>query len=179
MFRIIPDSDEFASLQRPDELEELLSSFFGNSSLRDVWPVGASARLDKSGGRPIGDAPAWSRFPPVISPRAWEAMEGIISPHAEVLRLDVREGRQTAHYRVLNVLTVLDCLDRAKSDIEFWPDSSDIMSLDSIVLKAEHAKADLFRLSDFLTAVIVSERFRDEWERNSLTGMLFVPVQTT
>jgi hypothetical protein len=114
VYELANDLDDFACFVIPDEeqCEVIRKSLMSMEPLTESWQAPAvtfDARKRKS----LGDFPGFASFrAPVLSRRAWEAVEPLIGNKSTALPL----GRfQDVDYFVINVLDMVDALDVEKS----------------------------------------------------------------
>jgi hypothetical protein len=105
-----------------------------------------------------------------LSARAREALLPMIGDAAELLPLQCEEG----DFYLLNVLQVLDCLDRERSDITYWDDGS-IRSVRRFAFQASCLDdKHIFKLPlHNYSRIYVSQLFKDSVEQQALKGLRF------
>ena len=127
---------------------------------------------------PIRDFVQWSTSAPVISEKAREALASLVTEHCEILPFIQLRKQQ---YYALNVLTFLDCLDRAKSDIFYSPnDPKRIVNVSRFSLRKSAIPPDLpiFKIPEDPRVVFVTPRFVDVVRLHKLTGAQLVNADT-
>jgi hypothetical protein len=77
-------------------------------------------------------------------------------------------------YNIVNILGVVDCVDRVASDLEYF-DSGDIEFVNKLVLDETKipSELDIFRLAGRTTMVIVSQVVKDAIIGAGMTGCVF------
>jgi hypothetical protein len=82
-------------------------------------------------------------------------------------------GERYADYMVANLLDVVDCIDKEKSELIY--EDGEIDEVDKLVLDPRRIPANLhiFRLAGLLPLVIVSDDFKKTIESYGFTGFVF------
>jgi len=144
---------------------------FVGEPMADTWEV---PELDVQGKRKrVRDFVSWEASAPVISERARKVLEPLIGDHVEFLPLVVLKRQQ---YYAINVLTLVDCLDWDRSEVQFGsPDTSRIV----MVWKASFdpkrvADVPIFKLPQYRGATFVRRPFIDAVVEAGLQGAYFV-----
>src|SRR5690554_3152186 len=119
IYKYIADSDEFNSFITVKEHREIYSSIGKGSSLVHSWkpmPV-KNFFKDKEGVfmNRIGDFPSLVIGDPVFSEKAWGVFKPYIGKYTEPLPLITTEGK----YYALNILNIIDALDKENSEISY------------------------------------------------------------
>lgn len=87
-------------------------------------------------------------------------------------------------YRILNVTSLVDCLDLASSEIQWWtladgrPEKVGMPRMIA-TLKIDHSKVmdqRIFRIANWKIALIVSQEIRSLLESKNVQGVRFTPV---
>ncbi|MFN8411303.1 MAG: hypothetical protein U0Z26_02830 [Anaerolineales bacterium] len=119
---------------------------------------------------------------PIVS-KAFADVVGKFDKKA-VQRIPVMIAPSISGYEILNILTVLDCVDHKQSKIEYYTERDDPPKMvghikaiqnahfNSDVVKGKH----IFRLFEKLVKIIVSEDLKIELMKSKLTGMKFIPI---
>jgi hypothetical protein len=120
-----------------------------------------------------GDFPWLRQHVPVLSEAAWRRLAPLIGASVEALPLASPDGP----YYAINVLRVLDCLDRERSDIDHFP-SGGISWVDRYALRPDCVgEHPIFKLSGLeLKEVFVSEAFKRVVDDSDLTGFVFTRI---
>jgi hypothetical protein len=120
----------------------------------------------------LRDFVSWMLSAPVVSQRAKEVLEPLISPYVEILPLIQLRGKQ---YYAINVLRLVICLDRKRSNIEYSPtDPSGIIYLgETFFLKGRLEDVPLFKIPETRGEVYVTRPFVDLVIKNKLAGAAF------
>ena len=131
--------------------------------------------------KPIGDFPyLWGVYFGVFTERSLEVLRDMISPHVELLPLSSRQGEFTA----FKVLTIVDALDRERSDIEWAPQLKRQLGNPRVVRRVkkfvfrEERLVDqvLFRLPELPWDLFVTDVFMRAVEQHQLAGFEFTQV---
>ena len=102
----------------------------------------------------------------------------------DIQRIPVRVEPATGSFEILNVLPVIDCIDRDRTVGTFWtPDDGRPEKVGQyrmiIDLKLDSARVgghDIFRVGGWDIAVIVTERLKDALQREHVTGLTYRAV---
>jgi hypothetical protein len=113
--------------------------------------------------------------PPVVTARALEVLTPVLGTSVEALPL-LYEGTPAF---ALNVLDVVDCLDRDASDLLMAEDDiSKILNVHHYVFKpGSIGERYMFRIEGLTKFVFVTKRFRDVVEKSRLRGLRFTPLR--
>lgn len=153
----------------PRELDYFQTHFVGKA-MRDDWrppPVkvyGKSLRLR--------DFVSWMVQSPVVSEKAKNTLDPVIGDLVEFLPL-VELKRQ--HYFAMNVIKLVDCLDRNESKIVFSPNrTNEILSIKTYHFVPSRVEdCAVFKLPDAPSVVFVRQSFVNVVIRSRLTGAKF------
>lgn len=111
-------------------------------------------------------------FTNVFSLKAVNGLKTLIEDDVEILPLEFEE----IQYFVINVTTVLDVIDYDRSEFETFDNSDRILAFDKYAFRLcdDLHQHNIFKLIDEPASyTFVNERFKDEVERNGLTGFKF------
>ncbi len=119
---------------------------------------------------------------PIVS-SAFVAVVESFDPTA-IQRIPVIVAPSTTGYEILNILTMLECLDYELTDVERYTNEyvfpeklGQIKSLLNIRIRPEVAEGHhIFRLAEWWVVTIVSEALKNALEEKRFTGMKFIPV---
>ncbi len=124
--------------------------------------------------RILGDYPHF--VVPVISQKAKELLESQISEYVQIFPL---ETGKLGQYYFLNILNVLDCLDREKSEIEYLPSSDMIFEIKkwefNSILNNENSKIFIIK-NQMGERIYVNEDIKTIIDHNQLKGFIFKEV---
>lgn len=180
VWRIVPASNMYRSLSQvdfPGNYLELLEAFKSGGPIDDLW-VPLSVHLFEDAGeeaKPLGDFPSlFAGVPPVFSKRAIKVLNPLIGDSIEVLPLVGLEG----NFSVINVIDVIDCLDRQRSEYVRFENSEKIMYIEHYVFQEDCVEnKHIFRIpEEIVSAVFVSDAFKTLVEQNRLEGLIFKKV---
>jgi hypothetical protein len=122
----------------------------------------------------LRDFVSWMNQVPVISEKARITLEPLLGKNCEILPLTELRGKP---YYGVNVLTVLDCLDHACSDILYAPDDPmKILRISRYVFDLEKVPRHIpiFKIpDDNFGSVFVQQPFVDLVIENGLCGASF------
>jgi len=120
----------------------------------------------------LRDFVSWMLSAPVVSQRAKEVLEPLIAPDVEILPLIQLRRKE---YYAINVLRLVDCLDRKRSNIAYSPtDPSRIIYLsETFFLNDRLEDVPLFKIPETVGEVYVTRPFVDLVIKNELAGAAF------
>lgn len=168
VYKYIADSDKYECVETSERNMDRLDPCIFAKRIGNAWkPI--KLTLDSSVGR-VGDFPSLIGYAPVLSQRAWECLRNLLEDHVEVL--------PAIHPRVphiiVNVLSVVDCLDQEKSKL-LRRRTGSISNIYEYCFKPNVALPPIFRILD-CDFVFFTDAVREACERNSLRGLVFSPV---
>ena len=109
----------------------------------------------------------------LLSPRALEVLHGFIQPNCEELCGTMPEGYE--HYRLFNVITLLDAIDLESSTVKYF-NSGQVMDIKEYTFFKEIiSEQHLFRDSKF-RRTFVTDNFYKAVKKENLTCFDFVQV---
>ena len=163
LFRFVPDSDEFGYLDNSGDW-----SMFERGKPVKTWKPIAVKYVPH--GKKKGDFPGLFLNVPVFSNKAWEVLKNLIEKTVQTFEIITNGGP----YLVINVCTVIDCLDKKKSTFVYYPNGS-IMRVESYVFRKGIIRdRHMFAIPETLgLEVIVTEEFVKAVKKSKLTGVLF------
>lgn len=121
--------------------------------------------------RPVRDFVSWSLSAPVVSGRAKDCLEAVIGPFVEFLPFATIKGKLL--YAV-NVIEVIDCLDRQASDLTYSPDEPGyVIGVGKYVFdKSKVRPVPIFKVPETMD-LFVSDVFAQTVVDHKLTGAGF------
>lgn len=145
-------------------------SFDGREKVSTWEPIEVE-RLEPEKGLDLADNMWLSTPVPAFSDKAKQLVEGLLGDTVEFLPTISKEGT----FWLVNVTTVLNCVDYEKSEIVRFPFSERIMDIPRFVFREEVVKGvDMFKIKDKpLRFPFVSDRFKELVESSGLTGFGF------
>jgi hypothetical protein len=167
------------SLLGRDSLDDDLTPGFGVSessrnwtqvSLRDKWmPPRVVGRV-----APYNDFPGIDMVLPAFSLRACEALSDLLEPNGELLPILSHIGQ----YFFYNITAIVDALDTADSECEFWCDPPTTATEINYFSFHESKLAGLsiFRIHEWPMGAIVSNQFVERVHAHRLNGFDFVKI---
>jgi hypothetical protein len=169
LYRLVTDVDRFDVALPPRSAGRPFLTFDGRPRAAGWTPF--EAELDPSGTR--GNFLGFSTHVPVVDAKAWEALRPLAGPHVEAL--EMRLAGEPIY--ALNVTTVLDCLDRERSEIRHY-DSGGIMDVARYVFRPGClGDTPIFKQKGLeMSDVFVDEVFRRAVTAAGLKGARFVPL---
>ena len=145
---------------------------FISKSLVDKWESPPIRVQGKS--KRIRDFVSWMNSAPVVSEKAKKALDSLIGKHCEFLPLIKLRGKQ---FYAINVLTTLDCLDHAASQILYAKDDpKHVIQISAYIFRNDVIPKNIpiFKIpDDNFGAVFVQRPFVDAVIVNGLRGASF------
>jgi len=104
---------------------------------------------------------------------------------ADIQRIPVRVESQEKEYEIINVISLVDCIDVDKSEIEWWKERNNVRPdkagkphvISKLVIDPTRVgEHHMFRLSDWTIAIIVSDVIKSAFEEARVSGVKFRQV---
>ena len=118
---------------------------------------------------------------PVLSVKAAEIVRDLAPADVHLVPASIR-GR-TADYFIMNVTRLIDCIDRERSDIQYWPRTGGVWRGTAgkprmvVELRVDPGsvpkEVGVFRIADWVPPVIVSEEIRAAFVAQGVSGIQF------
>lgn len=158
----------FAELVASSEFLELLDNEFKGKTMMDLWKI-PKMEWDFQTSSVKCDISMIMGLIPIVNKKVKEKLLFIETDHlAEFLPVDI-DGEE---YYVLNtVYHTSELLNKSKSKIIYFSDKT-IMHIDKYVF-IKDANEPIFKLSQYLTHVFVTDVIKDIIENESFTGLEF------
>jgi len=117
----------------------------------------------------------------IFSARLRELLSGMMVNNIQYFEfdiIDVRENRIYTDYKIANVVGLVDCIDKDKSDLKYF-DSGNIKRIKKLVLDESKIPSELkiFRLLKDSTLPIVHQSIKDAIDDAGITGCLFYRIE--
>jgi hypothetical protein len=150
---------------------KVFSGFEGNAFGNKWHPV--RVRIVREQDTVSGDFPYWSAGILVCVEKALEVIRSLIAESVEFLPLECSEG----HFYALNVIEVVDCLDRSNSEFTYFKSGS-IKRILRWVFKTNCINdRHIFKIPERRGGMIfVSNVFKRVIQENNLKGLEFSKV---
>ncbi|MBP3569141.1 MAG: hypothetical protein J6K04_08255 [Lachnospiraceae bacterium] len=171
IWKLEADYDKYDNLNPVKEWSwEMTRSFDGRKKLSTWEPIEVE-RLEPEKGLDLADNMRVSTPVPIFSEKAKRLVEDLIGDSVEFLPSVSEEGK----FWLVNVTTVLDCIDYEKSEVIRFKSSGRIMDIRKFVFLEEEVKnVDMFKIKEIpLQFPCVSDRFKELIESSDLTGFRF------
>lgn len=171
MYRMYADVDRFTRFHLKDRaLEDSLREL---KSLKPRWK---NVKVEVAGrtrhGKLVSPTPDIAKVycGYLFTPKAWEIVKPMIGVQHELLPLSTSVG----DYFVVHFTEHLDCLDRKRSEIEYF-DNGAVLGVDAYAFRERKLKGQhFFALPETAgLEVLVSEEFRALVNEHKLTGVFF------
>ena len=153
----------------PHDLDYFKTHFVGQPMKHDWQPPpvtihGKSLRLC--------DFVVWMAKAPVCSEKAKLSLEPVIGSFVEFLLLTELRGKP---YYAMNVLKIVDCLDVARSEIDYFDhDPKRISAINTFAFLPDRVEnVPIFRVPQPTSRVFVTQKFADVVVANKLVGASF------
>lgn len=172
VWEITFDSDTFQHLEVPSSENLAWMDTFIGDSLVNVWqPITVSISWDRN--KIQGDFPSIGGAPPVFNERALHFLQPLIQNDIEALPLIC----PTEKLYAINIIKVLDCLDKEKSQIKYLS-SGRVMRIERYVFKEGClADSNIFKIPEQIkNRHYVSDAFKSMVEMKNLKGMVFKQI---
>ncbi len=168
-YEYICDTDHYHRLVLPQTMSLDWLNRFDSSPATAWWnppPVDVYPSHER------GNFPYLAGHLPVFDARAWLVLGPLLDGHVEALPLWSPQPDWPALF-LINVTTVLDCLDEDASDLDRFDDL--ILGIGHYALREERiADIPIFRIRGYeLTGVFVSPAFRTMVDDHDLRGLLW------
>jgi hypothetical protein len=119
---------------------------------------------------------------PVIHKRAIEALRQLCP--SDFQAIDIILADNVFDYAILNVMTLIDCIDKRQSRFSYWTEEDGVpekigqfSSMDHLVIDPMVVGShDCFRPIGWEVAMLVSERVKATFEQLGIRGASFYPV---
>lgn len=113
----------------------------------------------------------------VFSLRLRELLFSFMVDNVQYFDLDIIDKKNNkiyTDYKVANVVGVVDCINKSKSDITCYADG-DIKYVDSLILDESKIPKELkiFRLSEYRIALVIHQSIKDAIVASGITGCVF------
>jgi len=166
IWKLTTDSNQDLNLRT--ELDYFQTHFVG-ISMKGDW-VPPLLRISGKSKR-LRDFISWMTSAPVVSDKAKKTLEELIAPYTEILPLIELRGKQ---FYAVNVLKLVNCLDRKRSDIFFSPNDGRIVRVrKSFFLEDRVPDIPIFKVPEDAGQVFVTRSFVDAVIANGLRGAAF------
>lgn len=120
---------------------------------------------------------------PVVTKKVAE----ILAKFAEkdIQRFPVKVDRMEEEHEIVNVTSLIDCIDTKKSDIEWWKEGNNVRpdlagqphSISNLTIDPSRVgDHHVFRLKGWTLSLIVSQKVKNAFEQAGVTGVLFKEV---
>jgi len=169
---LVDDYDNLIPYKHWD-IDEILS-FDGRNQTKNWKPLKV-VRMEPGKKLPLGDAPGFNIA--VFSKKAVDILYPIIKNDVEILPLDFDEGE----FYVINVTTVLDCIDYKNSSYKTFKNSDEVMFFYNYSFKENIIEnKNIFKIIDeSRSKPFVSEEFVKLVKESGLQGFKFKLVYET
>ena len=125
------------------------------------------------------DCPHWFGGVIVCSAKAVSLLANSLGP-VEILPLTCRPNRFgfSYDYSIVNILDLVDCIDRERSKLELYPSTGRVMSIEKYVFDASRLHGHtLFKVPEQRTvAVFATDAFVKRYRSTGLEGLAFEHV---
>ncbi len=140
----------------------------------DLWktyPLQFSTAPEDAHNPEGGDFPVFKAGMLTCSRRALVALSPLLEDHVEILPLKC----QGYDYSLLNVLTIVDCVDYSRTEAGTWAGGAKRIRGMPYFLPGCVPDVSMFKIQE-LGGIFVSDEFKQVVERHDLVGLRFIPV---
>jgi len=174
------DSREFTYGNRMDLGPPLKCSLWNEYAIVDVKPP-LKLTLSREG------SPLDFTYADEGAPVVTRAIAQLLSELADndIQRISVKVDGMKEEHEIINVISLVDCLDAKRSEIQWFEEGNDVrpdlagtpeMVRKIIVDPTRISNHQMFRIKDWNIALIVSETVKNALEEAKVTGVLFREV---
>jgi hypothetical protein len=176
VFKLSDDDGGFDTLHIPGDadLERSVGEHqFLGVPIGETWsPMAIEPFRDEdylAGEKPLGDCTMLGATKPVFSPKAVELLIDLLEPNGELLPMEFL-GETWFGY---NITTVLDALDRARSQLAFYPGTDEVLNVERYVFISSAITSPIFKIPEMLSVALVTEEFVNAVSAARLKGLAF------
>jgi hypothetical protein len=178
IYTIWPDESDYEWINTIDvDSVNIVDMMGSRAALAPDWTPVKVRRVHPTSNRKKAkeaDFPWYGSHILFMRPRAVEALRPILEKHAEILPVIDDSG---AELYAVNVLTVVDGLDEAKSDLKRFTHGGIMRIVRHEFRPKVIAELDMFRIPQFRASqIFVSQTFVDAVQDAGLTGVRFQAV---
>lgn len=173
VYRYVPDSDNFDSLILREEDAFIRDRFISGDPIGDSWQP--AELIEYSMGNQ-GDFPSLHRWIPALSQKAWNNLQKEI--YKEVEGLPALSHPTRSSYYLLNVLSVIDCLNHESSEISYNRVTGRVSRIRHYsFFDKELEGKKIFKIPETMgLEVFVTDLFKILVEQKVLQGLILEPV---
>jgi hypothetical protein len=133
---------------------------------RDEYPKDAHVQMDDRFGRELGGLVGNTRSLLIVNRAIKEAVEQANTKAVQILPVAIFNHKariESADFFIINPIGVRDCVDLAKSEIEFH--DGEVVKVKKLVLSADKLEdaPDIFRVKESPSTYVASEKLVDAW----------------
>ncbi len=167
-FSFYPNGNDSLTLLQAEA--EYFENHFVGKPMAASWRQPKLRILGKS--KPLYDFVSLDLSVLVVTAKAKKAIERLVAPHVEFLPLAEVKGHELF---AVNVVEVLDCLDRKASNVTFSPDDPKrVIHVEKFVFMPRRLKrVPIFKVPEWPGAIFVSEEFAQVVVEAKLKGAGF------
>ena len=162
------------------EHEEILGSHFNQGKRFDKMTE--LTVIPNVVGKPV-DFRETSFGVPIVSSTFANVVESL-DPEA-IQRIPVTVAPSTFGYEILNILTMLECIDHEHTLIEYYTEKDHVPEVVGRIKSIQHLTIrpdiveghHIFRLTERWTIIVVSEVLKKALEDSGFTGTKFIPIE--
>lgn len=149
------------------------------------WPGDVSFKMDSSFPKSVKLADNIRNLPNVIvvSLKLKEIIEQSLPPEIEYLPVKIYDHKDRIAFKdyfIVNPLMLEDCIDQAKSTIEWNPIDKNLISscFDMVIdIQKINSQAVIFRLKYYPTKILLKRKLAEAIELETLTGIRFIEIE--
>jgi hypothetical protein len=139
--------------------------------------------IEKSWGKRFADYHFGVGIALYVNERFIECLKALGETNYQLIPISVLPEEKP--YFILNILNIIDCVDREKSKYRLWTEEDerpdrlgDFHVFDEMILDRNKVPKDvhIFRLKGFDLPVFITNKLADEFEKNKIKGFSLKPV---
>ena len=179
VFKLAEDENHFESLFIANEkdIQRIAKEHrFHGIPIRKTWlPMAIEPVRDAgsmAGEKPVGDCSILYGTMPVFSASAADCLIDLLAPNGELLPMDFLGEPWLA----FNVTTIVDVLERSRSELVFFPGTARVMHIDRYAFVPGAIHHAIFKIPERLAVTLVTEEFKNAVLATKLGGLVFREV---
>ena len=122
---------------------------------------------------------------PILSPKAISVLDKLGVNNIEYFPIQITNSENSEiekSYKIANIIGLINCLDKSKSNYTTFPEDDDISWLDQysifedkiLPITPNENNPLIFRLGEFAYHVLVHEKIKSAFEDEGITGAKFI-----
>ena len=167
-YKLRADVNNYAWLECKDKYFNQLFSMRGESLLNE-WDVITLTRIHERVELPLGDYPNFTV--PIVSNKIKAILDSICDNYIEYLPIKIKKCDEI--YYIFNVLNILDCINKEKSDIKYFSDGG-LMEIQNYTFnEIPNNESKVFRIKGYEKSIYINNDVKNTLEQNNCFGLLY------